>query len=65
MDYRVKKGNDDKRLTMSLKMRIDYRLKKWVRLEVEGGVKWTDDYSSGISSKSIETFISAGYRVNF
>ncbi|MFQ5788104.1 MAG: tol-pal system YbgF family protein, partial [Thermodesulfobacteriota bacterium] len=65
MDYRVEKGNDNKRLTMSPKMRIDYRLKKRVRLEVEGGVKWTDDYSSGISSKSAETYISAGYRVNF
>jgi hypothetical protein len=50
---------------MNPKVRIDYRLKKWVRLEVEGGVKWTDNYSSGISSKSTETYISAGYRVNF
>ncbi len=65
MDYRVGKGNDDKRLTMNPKMRIDYRLKKWVRLEVEGGVKWMDNYSSGISSKSTETFFSAGYRINF
>ncbi len=65
MDYREEKGNDDNRLTMNPKLRIDYRLKKWVRLEVEGGVKWTDAYSSGISSKSTETFVSAGYRVNF
>ena len=65
MDYRVEKENDDKRLTINQKLRIDYRLKKLVRLEVEGGVKWADDYSSGISSKSMETFASAGYRVNF
>jgi hypothetical protein len=65
MDYREEKGNDDNRLTMNPKMRIDYRLKKMVRLEVEGGVKWADDYSSGISSKSIESFVSAGYRINY
>ncbi len=65
MDYREEKGNDDNRLTMNAKLRIDYRLKKLVRLEVEGGVKWEDNYSSGISSNSMQTFISAGYRVNF
>jgi hypothetical protein len=65
MDYRVEKASDDKRLTMNPKLRIDYRLKKTVRLEVESGVKWVDNYSSGISSKSTETFVSAGYRVNF
>ena len=65
MDYRVEKASDDKRLTMNSKLRIDYRLKKTMRLEVESGVKWVDNYSSGISSKSTETFVSAGYRVNF
>ena len=65
MDYREEKGNDDNRLTMNPKLRIDYRLKKWVRLEVECGAKWTDNYSSGISSKSTETFVTAGYRVTF
>jgi hypothetical protein len=65
MDYREEKGNDDNRLTMNPKMRIDYRLKKWLRLEVEGGVKWTDNYASGLSSKSAESYVSAGYRVNF
>ena len=65
MDYSIEKGNDDKRLTMSPKLRIDYRLKKLVRLEVEGGINCADYYYSGISSKSMETFISAGYRVNF
>ena len=65
MDYRIEKGNDDKRLSINPKLRIDYRLKKLVRLEVEGGIKWVDNYSSGISSNSMQTFISAGYRVNF
>lgn len=65
MDYRVEKGNDDTRLTKNPKIRIDYRLNKRLRLEVEAGVKWTDDYSSGILAKSTESYFSAGYRVNF
>ncbi len=65
MDYRAEKANDDNRFTMNPKLRIDYRLKKTVRLEVEGGFKWTDNYSSGISTKSKETFVSAGYRVSY
>ncbi len=65
MDYRTEKANDNNRFTMNPKLRIDYRLKKTVRLEVEGGVKWTDNYSSGISSKTKETFVSAGYRISY
>ncbi len=65
MDYRVEKANDDNRLTMCPKLRIDYRLKKTVRFEIEGGVKWTDNYSSGISSKTKDTFVSVGYRISY
>ncbi len=65
MDYRDKKGSDDKRLRLRPAMRMDYRFKKSVRFEVEGGVEWRNDYASGISSKSMEAFISAGYRINF
>ncbi len=65
MDYRYKKGSDAKRLRMRPTMRIDYRFKKFVRFEVEGGVEWRDDYASGITSKSMDAFISAGYRINF
>ncbi len=46
-------------------MRMDYRFKKFVRFEVESGVEWRNDYASGITSKSMEAFISAGYRINF
>jgi hypothetical protein len=65
MDYRVEKASDNTRLTMNPKLRIDYRFKKTVRLEVESGVKLVDNYSLGISSKSTETFVSAGYRVSY
>jgi len=65
MDYRLKKGSNDKRLRMRPTMRMDYRFKKFMRFEVEGGVEWRNDYASGISSKSMEAFISAGYRMNF
>ena len=65
MDYRDEKGSNDKRLRMRPTMRMDYRFKKWIRFEVEGGVEWTNNYASGISSESVETFISAGYRINF
>ncbi len=65
VDYRDEKWSEDNYLSVKPKVRVDCRLTKWARLEVEGGVEWTDDYSSGISSKSTRSFCSFGYRVTF
>ena len=65
MNYRAEKANDDNSLTMQPRMRVDYRLTKWARLEAEGGIEWKDDQSSGISTKSTRSFFSFGYRVIF
>ncbi len=65
LNYRAEKANDDNSLTMQPRMRVDYRLTKWARLEVEGGLEWKDDYSSGVSTKSTRSFFSFGYRVTF
>ncbi len=65
IDYRADKESDDSRMTMNPRMRIDYRFKKWLRFEMNGGFKWMDTVSSGVSSKSTESNVSLGYRVNF
>jgi tetratricopeptide (TPR) repeat protein len=65
INYRAEKANDDNSLTMQPRMRVDYRLTKWARLEVEGGIEWKNDYISGISKKATRSFFSFGYRVTF
>ncbi len=64
-DYRDAKNGVDNRVTVRPAMRLDYNFTKWARMELEGGVEWLADKSSGISSRSRETFVSAGYRINF
>ncbi len=65
VDYRTEKEDDDTVLTLQPRMRLDYRLTKWARLEVEGGIEWKDEKSSGVSSNSTRSFLSLGYRLTF
>lgn len=65
MDYRDEKNSADKRFTLRPVMRIDYQFKKWLRFETEAGFEYRDEDSAGISSSSTETFVLAGFRINF
>jgi len=65
INYMAEKANDDNSLTMQPRMRVDYRLAKWARLEAEGGIEWKNVHSSGISTKSTRSFFSFGYRLTF
>lgn len=65
LDYRDAKESDDNRVTVRPVMRVDYNFNRWMRFEVEAGVEWLGEKTSGPLQKSTETFISAGYRLNF
>ncbi|MCB9720913.1 MAG: tetratricopeptide repeat protein [Candidatus Omnitrophica bacterium] len=65
VDYRDEKNSSDKRLTLRPVMRIDYQFKKWLRFETEAGFEYRDEDSAGISTSSTETFVLAGFRINF
>lgn len=64
-DYRKSGNRDNNRLLVRPLVRIDYRLKKWLRLEAEGGVDWQQENFSGLSRKLLGTFFYIGYRANF
>ena len=65
LDYRDAKESGDNRVTVRPIMRVDYNFNRWMRFEVEAGIEWLDEKTSGMPQKSTETFISAGYRLNF
>ena len=65
LDYRDAKENGDTRIAVRPVLRVDYNFSRWMRFEAEAGVEWLDEKNSGVPQNSIETFISAGYRLNF
>jgi hypothetical protein len=64
-DYSEEKDTSDNRVLIRPVMRIDYQLKKWIQFETEGGFEFRDEKSTGLSSKSTESFILVGFRINF
>ena len=46
-------------------VRIDYRFKRWLHFEAEGGVEWQDETFAGLSQQLLGTFFYIGYRLYF
>ncbi|MFQ5451646.1 MAG: tol-pal system YbgF family protein [Nitrospinaceae bacterium] len=65
LDFRKNKGNDGNRWTFRPLLKLDYRWKKWLRFEVEGGREWIDETVLGDSQKTTSYFLSAGFRTFF
>lgn len=65
VDYRASKLSDDTRFIVRPLLKLDYRVGKWLRLEVEGGWEWRDQTFSGIKQTSTGNYIYAGYRAIF
>jgi hypothetical protein len=65
LDYRKSPSSGNKRFLVRPLLRLDYRLKKWLRFEAEGGVEWQDETVIGLPQKSLGTFVYVGYRVFF
>ena len=64
-NYRKNKNDDGESLTIRPLMRIDYRWKKWLRFELEGGREWREESSLGTTNKSTGYFATAGFRAYF
>lgn len=65
IDYRQDKSDDDNRWLVRPSIRMDYRFKKWVKLELDIGYEWLDQTFSGQSTTTTGYFFSAGYRAQF
>ncbi len=64
VDYRRADNGNDRLLVRPL-VRIDYRFKRWLHFEAEGGVEWQDETFTGINQQLLGTFFYIGYRLYF
>lgn len=64
VDYRQSDNGND-RLMLRPLVRIDYRFKRWLHFEAEGGVEWQDETFAGINQQLLGTFFYIGYRLYF
>ena len=65
INYRKNKGNDGESVTARPLLRIDYRWKRWLRFEMEGGREWREDTAFGSTEKSAGYFATIGFRAYF
>ncbi len=65
IDYRNSKQNSDTRLVTRPILRLDYRIRKWMRLELETGGEFTSETLSGLSRFNSGFFGFVGYRADF
>jgi hypothetical protein len=65
IDYREDKDDDDTRVLARPFIRMDYRFRRWAKLEFDIGYEWLDEQFSGQSQNTTGYFMSAGYRVQF
>ena len=66
-DYRRNNSNDGSRFTLSPIMRLEYRLTRRLRFEIEGGGEWmtTYDEASDTERQDLNWFVFGGYRWDF
>lgn len=65
VDYRDAKKSDDNRFGVRPAVRVDYRFREWMHFEAEAGLERLNEKISGSKQQSTETFVSAGFRINF
>ena len=65
IDYRKNKNDDGDRVNIRPLVRMDYRWKRWLRFELEGGREWINETVIGDSQKSTNYFFSLGARAFF
>jgi hypothetical protein len=64
-NYRKNKNDDGESVTIRPLVRIDYRWKKWLRFELEGGREWREDTVLGNTEKTTGYFATVGFRAYF
>jgi hypothetical protein len=64
-NYRKNKTSDGDQLTIRPLLRIDYRWKRWLLFEMEGGHEWRNNTNLGITDKTTGYFATIGIRAYF
>lgn len=65
VDYRQNDEDSGDQLTTAPSLRIDYRFKRRVRIELEGGTEWATDNLGNQTDRTFSYFLILGYRVDF
>ncbi len=65
VDYRDNKNGSGNRWRIRPALRVEYRWKKRLHLEFEGGAEWADETNAGQTFRSRDFFLTLGYRVDF
>lgn len=65
IDYRLNDEDDGEQLSTELSLRIDYRLKRKIRLELEGGAEWTTNTLGDQIDRTFGYTLILGYRIDF
>ncbi|WP_394201875.1 hypothetical protein [Marinagarivorans algicola] len=65
LDYRQSATNDDSRWQTRPKVRLDYKLRRRIRLEMDIGYDWLQDSRTDYTYESAGYYFSAGYRLQF
>jgi tetratricopeptide (TPR) repeat protein len=64
VDYRMNDEDGGEQLTTAPGLRIDYRFRRRVRIELEGGTEWTTDKLGDQTDRTFGYFLFLGYRVD-
>lgn len=64
-NYRDYKKSDDARIGVRPSLRGDYKIKKWLRFEVEVGTEWVDEKTTSSSSTAYNLYIASGFTITF
>lgn len=64
-NFRKNKNGSGESVTVRPLLRIDYRWKKWLRFEMEGGREWRQDTVLGNTEKTTGYFAMIGFRAYF
>ena len=65
VDYRKDKVDGDFRWQIKPFFRLDYRFRRWMKLEFDIGYEWVDETFSGEPQTTNSYFLSLGYRAQF
>jgi hypothetical protein len=64
-NYRKNKNGGGEQVTFRPLLRIDYRWKRWLLFEMEGGREWREDTVLGSTERTTGFFATIGFRANF
>jgi hypothetical protein len=65
IDYREFTEGDDSRWLARPFIEVDYRIKKWIKFEMDLGYEWLDETFLNSSENTTGYFLSIGYRAQF